>query len=595
MSLKLHEFNETDFSGGCLASLGKAANVAVTVDLQRPHTLSFEYPLNDEKADMIQEHRIVAVEGQAYRLTDVTRDYTGTRILRAKATRIFFIDATCKHLPTIGNDTDTAESTIGIDPYKVLQKAVEGTQFSLIPDSELKELGMTRIGADGVKIDFFPTDKINVYDTVTAVIDAYGSGELYVDNFRIAVVERVGEDNGVRLSLTKNLTRLSIQRLTNELCTRLYPYGADDLTISSVNGGKPYIDSPEAIEKYGLVEGYKDYSEYTDPNKIKAHAEYDLMGEDNNIRLDTPQLAITGDVVDLSKLAEYGDFYKIALGDTVHVQEKNIVHHKRIISMTYYPYSAKQPTVTIGSPTLTNPFNEAWQKSKLFKTLQKNSTHNNKIKTAYFTGTLNSTQNPVKSENKQLILDGDLLVINSSTTGKKRLELGNVGGQFALNIYDEDGKRLKIKLGDYGDKYAFAIYDNKGNPAIYMDESGNIITVGTFATGTENEARTVIDKNGIQSYDADGNRYGLWCNEPNKNDQRFADFTIYYQGQEIFQIYNELTFRHLKANGKNFLGTNGDISVAHGNWKFDKGANGSFQTADGKTVTVSGGLITDIS
>ena len=501
MSLKLHNIKDKKFDGGCLAYLGKAVNVAVTENLQQPHTLSFDYPLDDKKADMVQEYRIVSVEGQAYRLTDVTRDYSGAKILKAKAERIFFTDAKCTHLPTIGNDTDTSESTIGCDPYKVLRKALakDSTMpFELIPDSELTAKGMKRIGADGVKIDFFPTDKINLYDLVQAVIDAYGHGELYVDNFRFAIVERIGKDNGIRLSLTKNLSKLSVQRQTNELTTRLYPYGTDDLTISSIgdirdkNGfyihrkGNEYIDSPH-IADYGIIEGYKDYSEYILPEKIEANAEWDLMGEGNDYRLDTPQLTITGEVIDLSKLAEYGDFYKIALGDTVHVYEKDTVHHKRIINMTYYPYSAKQPTVTIGSPTLSNPFYAAWQKGKLFQTIQKNQGSNKKFKTTYFTGTLNSTQNPVKSENEKLLLDGDCLVIKDRETNKKRLELGNVGGQFALNIYSSDGKKLKIKLGDHGsngdENYAFAIYDNKGNPAIYMDENGDLNLIGTMRGG----------------------------------------------------------------------------------------------------------------
>lgn len=486
MSMKLHEFDETDFTGGCLAYLGKATNVAVTENLQQPHTLTFEYPMNDEKADMIQENRIVSVEGQAYRINDVTREYSGTRILKAKAERIFFIDATFHHIPTIGNDTSVANSTIGVDPYVIIQKAIEGTKFELIPDSELAQMGMTRIGADGVLIDFFPTDKINTYDVITSVIDAYGRGELYVDNYRIAVVERIGVDNGLRLSLKKNLTKLSVQRNLSNFATRIYPYGKDDLTISLVNGGVPYIESPEAKEKYGVIEAYKDYSDYTDPEKIKAHAEWDLMGEDNDFRIDTPQLTITGDVVDLSKLAEYGDFEKIALGDTVHVYEDKTVHHKRIINITYYPYSAKQPTVTIGVPSSTNPFFVVWNRGNLLNIVWKNSTRTaNKLKTTYFNGTLNSTQNPVQSENKQLILDGDLLVIKDCTTGKKRLELGNVDGQFALNIYDETGKLLKIKLGDYGDNYAFAIYDNDGNAAVFMDETGKVYFAGNINTKGE--------------------------------------------------------------------------------------------------------------
>lgn len=572
MQFKLHEYDTVKFDEGCLAYLGKAENVAVTESLQQPHTLSFEYPMNDEKAELIQENRIVSVEGQAYRLIDVTREYSGVRMLKAKAERVFFIDARSHHIPTIGNDTDSSKKTIGVDPYVVIRKAVEGTKFELIPDNELAEMGMTRIGKDGVKIDFFPTDKINTYDVITSVIDAIGYGEIYVDNYRIAVVERIGNDNGVRLSLKKNLTRLSVQRSIQELATRIYAYGADDMPITSVNKGLPYIESPEGIAKYGIVEGYKDYSDYTEPEKVLAHAKWDLMGEDNDYRLDRSRLTITGDVVDLSKLAEYGDFYKIALGDTVRVYEDKIEHRERIINITYYPYSAKQPVVTIGVPTLRNMFYAAWQKGKLFKVIQKNRGRDNKLKTTYFTGTLNSTQNPVRSENKQLLLDGDLLYINDDR-GRRRINLGNMDGVFVFEIFDKTGKKRTI----------------------YMNEDGDMTITGVFSTGTEDEARTVIDKNGIQSYDADGNRYGLWCNEPSNSNQRYTDFNLYYNGRSIFQVYNGISETSVKLQGNTVLyGGNGETHGT-GRWKFEQGASGSFETADGKIVTVSGGLITDIS
>lgn len=457
MAFKLHEWNETDFTGGCLAYLNKAYEVAVFEGLQETHTVSFKYPMKDEKAELIKENRIVSVEGQAYRITTVKRDYSGSRIMTVKANRIFYDDALHHHLPTIGNDTDVTKSTIGVDPYDVIKLAIADTKFALIPDSELKEMGMTRIGADGVKIDFYPTDKINTYDVIQNVIEAYGRGEIYYDNYRFAVVERIGKDNGVRMSIKKNMTSLSVERNTHELTTRLYMYGKDDLTISSVNGGKPYIDSKEGIEKYGIREAYRDYSDYDDPEKLKAFGEWDLKGEGNEFRLDRPQLTITGDVVDLSKLAEYGDFYKIALGDTVHVFEDNIEHKQRIVSMTYYPYSAKQPSVTIGQPTLANAYYHAWYMGKLIKTIQKNSGRANKLKTSYFHGTVNSTQNPVRSDNKQLLLDGDLLSI-------------------------KDSKRIRIRIGNYNGEFVFIIYDVKGNKAVYLNEDGEAVFSGTIET-----------------------------------------------------------------------------------------------------------------
>lgn len=457
MAFKLHEWNETEFTGGCLAYLNKAYEVAVFEGLQETHTVSFKYPMKDEKAELIKENRIVSVEGQAYRITTVKRDYSGSRIMTVKANRIFYEDAMRHHFPTIGNDTDVSKSTIGVDPYDVIKLAIADTKFELIPDSELKEMGMTRIGADGVKIDFYPTDKINTYDVIQNVIEAYGRGEIYYDNYRFAVVERIGKDNGVRMSIKKNMTSLSVERNTQELTTRLYMYGKDDLTISSVNGGKPYIDSKEGIEKYGIREAYRDYSDYDDPEKLKAFGEWDLKGEGNDFRLDRPQLTITGDVVDLSKLAEYGDFYKIALGDTVHVFEDNIEHKQRIVLMTYYPYSAKQPSVTIGQPTLANAYYHAWYMGKLIKTIQKNSGRANKLKTSYFHGTVNSTQNPVRSDNKQLLLDGDLLSI-------------------------KDSKRIRIRIGNYNGEFVFIIYDVKGNKAVYLNEDGEAVFSGTIET-----------------------------------------------------------------------------------------------------------------
>lgn len=473
MAFKLHEWDETDFTGGCLAYLNKAYEVAVFEGLQETHTVSFKYPMKDEKAELIKENRIVSVEGQAYRITLVKKNYSGSRIMTVKANRILYDDALHHHLPTIGNDTDVTKSTIGVDPYDVIKLAIADTKFELIPDSELKEMGMTRIGADGVKIDFYPTDKINTYDVIQNVIEAYGRGEIYYDNYRFAVVERIGKDNGVRMSIKKNMTSLSVERNTQELTTRLYMYGKDDLTISSVNGGKPYIDSKEGIEKYGIREAYRDYSDYDDPEKLKAFGEWDLKGEGNEYRLDRPQLTITGDVVDLSKLAEYGDFYKISLGDTVHVFEDNIEHKQRIVSMTYYPYSAKQPSVTIGQPTLANAYYHAWYMGKLIKTIQKNSGRANKLKTSYFHGTVNSTQNPVRSDNKQLLLDGDLLTIKDSH--RDRIHIGND---------TVDNKK----------QFVFLLYDVDGNPVIFFDENGNGIFSGTIR-GAKIESDTDINVN----------------------------------------------------------------------------------------------------
>ncbi len=365
--LKVFNYNATDFTKNGLAVLDEAVNVAVKLDLQQTHTISFDYPFND-KAQYITVNNIVVCEGQGYRLNSVTKENANhTVVLHCEGERLFFVDSVRRHIPNVPD-------VPGRGPYEILQTYAGIPNYTLLANPS----GMTPIGTDGVKIDYFSTDKTNPYDVMQAVITAYGKGELYVDNFKWAVVERIGKDNGVRLRLDKNLQNVTVQRQTTELCTRLYPYGKDDLTISTVNP-TVYVDSPN-IGIYGVIEGYKDYSEYTDPTKLKAAAEWDLCGVDNYWRLDTPQITVSGSMIDLSKLAEYGDFEKISLGDTVTLIDNGVEIKQRVIGYTYYPYSSQPPQVTIGAPSNTNYFYSLWQQGKLLKTLKKNSTTTRQIK-----------------------------------------------------------------------------------------------------------------------------------------------------------------------------------------------------------------------
>ena len=198
-------------------------------------------------------------------------------------------------------------------------------------------------------------------------------------------------------------------------------------------------------------------------------------------------------------------------------------------------------------------------------------------------------------------------------TGMLNSKLVNVGssdsyGSVALTgdtlifyekVKDENGKTVnvpRIMMGrDEAHNYIFTVQSRDAKQGIYMDSDGNIVMTGLFSTGIDGQARTIIDKNGIQSYDANGNRYGLWCNEPNSADMRYADLKLYCDGKEVFKIYNGIDHTSMYLSGKQILLSGNSVTTGQGNWKFKNGASGSFQTADGKTITVSGGLITDIS
>ena len=71
--------------------------------------------------------------------------------------------------------------------------------------------------------------------------------------------------------------------------------------------------------------------------------------------------------------------------------------------------------------------------------------------------------------------------------------------------------------------------------------------------------------------------------------------SFYYGGKEVFQVYNGISETSIRLQGSNILYGGNGATHGVGKWVFEQGASGTFQTADGKTVTVSGGLITSIS
>lgn len=377
--LKLFDYDAKSFESGQIAILQDAVNVKISHEINGNHTLSFEYPISDEKSEIIEENKIIVCEGQGYRIMKTTRSLEGSNTLSVDCMHIYNADAPKIHLQNIPD-------MIGMTPTAVIKKAFSGSPFTLFTDSELDTLGMRRVDYDGFKIDFFSEDKTNPYDVMQSVIKNCGKGEIYTDNYKVALVERIGKDNGLRLRLGKNLANLSIERDVSNLITRLYPYGNEDMHIGSVNGGKQYIDS-ENISLYGVREGYADYSDYSDPTKIMNRARWEF-DSDNAERIDVPDINISGEIIDLSKLVQYGDFDGISIGDTVSVADGNNIRNERVIKIERFPYEPCKTAVSIGR-VKKDLFFYLDQIGTLSKKYAKISTGSGKVKALSIAGTIN--------------------------------------------------------------------------------------------------------------------------------------------------------------------------------------------------------------
>lgn len=503
--LRLHDRKATNFETGDI--LHEAVNVSEQRHINDIACLQFDYPMGD-KARLIKENMLLSCSGRIYEIIRITRTMDGRDIIQVVSEDMFSRRAKKAFLPNVPDMIGKTTSYVIRETLKKLSGDLE-PQFSLYTDAELQELGMQWVGDDAFKIDFFSTDKTNLWDFLHTVIECSGRGEIYSNGMKFALVERIGRDNGVRLTLDHNMQNLNIERSTEDMITKLYPFGAEDLTIKHAklanNGeyGKEYILSPNAAI-YGIHEGCKDYSDYTEPEKVLAHALWEFNGEtEDNIkpyggaiegvnedRIDVPKLTISGNLIDLSKLEEYGDIMKVELGDTVHVYDLDGTEYvERVIEGTWYPFEAHESLISIGHMRR-DMFFTLYQLRHAKRHLEAAQTANKSITTRKMQGVVNTDRNGVQSDNELLQMIGDLLTIyqqKNSNSKVKRLELGNVGGKFALNIYDETGKKLKIKLGDHGsngdENYAFAIYDNDGKAVIFMDENGDVIFSGIVQGG----------------------------------------------------------------------------------------------------------------
>lgn len=340
--------NETKSPRNCAGVLYDATDVAVSQQINGDYSLSFKYPRNGELAEhsYMRVNSIVKCEGQRFRIKKISK--TAEPMMSIDCEHIFNYAAKHTHIPNIGS-TDR-DDYIGEDAYNVLAGAVElankhsTADFSLLTDAELAELGMTRLS---VNIDFESIDKTNLYDVMLKIIECAGMGEIYCDNYKIAIVERIGSDTNVILNTATNLTDITIEYDTSDMITRLYPYGKDDLTISAATSntdGKIYIQSDNA-GRYGIIEGYADYSDCEDVDKLWKLAVWQ-MDEDNPERIDVPSINISGTVADLSRIDSRVD--QLSLGDGVLVMDNGETFSERVITLTRYPYEARADSMSIG-------------------------------------------------------------------------------------------------------------------------------------------------------------------------------------------------------------------------------------------------------
>lgn len=186
------------------------------------------------------------------------------------------------------------------------------------------------------------------------------NGLLYLD-----YLKQTGEEKNTAIVLAKNMQSITQKIDSSSLITRLYPYGAkikvkdesgneketeERLSISSVNGGKPYVEDAEYLSRYGVVETTQFWDDVNSFEILKSKG-VAWLKENNRITVSYEIDAFDLSLIDVdSDELTVGNIYPVR-NELLDIDEK-----LRVISRTIDVIEPQKTTLEFGSKkqTLTN-------------------------------------------------------------------------------------------------------------------------------------------------------------------------------------------------------------------------------------------------
>ena len=170
---------------------------------------------------------------------------------------------------------------------------------------EYTEYGVTKLQRDhGIKVNY-------TYDKATheALISDLGIGTDDPEPEETTEIEPT-TTNSVRFGV--NLVNLSREYPISDIFTVLLPLGDNDITISSVNNGSPFLENATAVKEFGRIVKTFTWSKATTAKKLKEYADEYLK---SHTMIFPDKLTVTA--IDLHLLDSWED--RLEIGDWVEV------------------------------------------------------------------------------------------------------------------------------------------------------------------------------------------------------------------------------------------------------------------------------------
>ncbi|MFS7200565.1 phage tail spike protein [Carnobacterium divergens] len=283
---------------------------------------------------------------------------------------------------TCASDLSYLQDTI--QKYAKIQDTTPEQFFKYLIDvhnSQIEEhkrfiVGVVNVTNNTDNVYRYVDDLATTWDTIQDKLISRLGGELRIREVNgvnyIDYLIEIGERTDTTIELSKNLISLSKSVDPTEIVTRLYPRGErleseeetgsdasqPRLTISSVNGGRDYLDAPqELINEFGIIEKSKEWSEVTQPQILKSKGQQ-FLDEQKSAQTQYSLTAVDLSLIDMDiRRFEVANYYLlknpvmgideelriVGIGiDIIDVEMSELTIGDRFISLSQYQAELKK-------------------------------------------------------------------------------------------------------------------------------------------------------------------------------------------------------------------------------------------------------------
>ena len=320
----------TDFNNNGYGFLKDCKTASVTNATNGVYELNIEYPRNTDMDEYLIVGNIIKTNVgnnnyQLFRIKSVNKSFNPIQIY---AQHIFY-DLADNYIE------DAYPQNLNCEAFGnwILDKTNFDTNFVVYSDITGTK---TARYVDKNPVQCFLGDDAN------SLVNLFGC-EIERDNFNITFKDRIGNDNGVKLVIGKNITSINIKIDISSLYTKIKPVGFNNLTLPETYVSSPLINNwpTPKICKYDF--GNIKYDP-NDPTAYQTEDEaYEALRDATealfNSGIDKPQINIKINWVELSKTKEYYDKYNnigtVSLRDTVYAEIEGLDYKTRVIKTVY--------------------------------------------------------------------------------------------------------------------------------------------------------------------------------------------------------------------------------------------------------------------